>query len=62
MTALRTVDGIDKRLVSPPFASSLQHDIQRFVTAGLILDTPTHYQPTPEGLLHADGIAAELFV
>ena len=62
MTALRTVEGIDKRLVAPPFAARLQHDIQRFVTNGLICDTPTHYRPTPEGLLHADGIAADLFV
>lgn len=44
MTALRTVEGIDKRLVAPPFAARLQHDIQRFVTNGLICDTPTHYR------------------
>ncbi|MBR6992387.1 MAG: radical SAM family heme chaperone HemW [Bacteroidales bacterium] len=62
MTALRTVAGIDKKLVAAPFANRLQHDIQRFVATGLILDTPTHYRPTPEGLLHADGIAAELFL
>ncbi len=62
MTALRTVAGIDKNLVSAPFANRLQQDIQRFVATGLILDTPTHYRPTPEGLLHADGIAAELFL
>lgn len=62
MTALRTVEGIDKALVAPPFAARLQHDIQRFVAAGLILETPTHYQPSAAGLLHADGIAAELFM
>ena len=62
MTALRTVDGIDKRLVSPPFAQRLQEGIRRFVEAGLIFDTSTHYRPTPEGLLHADGIAAALFL
>lgn len=62
MTALRTVAGIDKKLVAAPFANRLQHDMQRFVTTGLITDTPTHYRPTPEGLLHADGIAAELFL
>ena len=61
MTALRTVEGINKALVALPFASRLEHNIKRFVAAGLILDTPTHYQPTAEGLLHADGIAAELF-
>lgn len=62
MTALRTVKGIDKSLIAPPFAGRLKKDIARFVSVGLILDTPTHYQPTPEGLLHADGIAAELFL
>ena len=62
MTALRTVAGIDKNLVAAPFAGRLQHDIQRFIAADLILDTPTHYRPTPEGILQADGIAAELFL
>ena len=62
MTALRTVEGIEKRLIVQPFSNRLQQTIQRFVAAGLIIDTPTHYRPTPEGLLHADGIAAELFV
>ena len=62
MTALRTVKGIDKSLVAPPFAERLKKEIVRFVSAGLIHDTPTHYQPTAEGLLHADGIAASLFL
>lgn len=62
MTALRTVEGIDKRLVRPPFAARLAQSLRRYVAAGLILDTPTHYRPTPEGLLRADGIAADLFV
>ena len=62
MTALRTVDGIDKNLIANPFANRLQHDIRRFLDTGLIVDTPTHYRPTPEGLLHADGIAGELFL
>lgn len=62
MTALRTVAGIEKKMVMPPFASQLQREIQRFVANGIILDTPTHYRPTPEGLLQADGIASDLFV
>ena len=62
MTALRTVEGVEKRLVARPFADRLMHSMQRFVAEGLILDTPTHYRPTPEGLLLADGIAADLFV
>lgn len=62
MTALRTVEGIDKRLVAAPFSARLAGAMQRYIDAGLILDTPTHYRPSDEGLLHADGIASELFV
>jgi hypothetical protein len=45
-----------------PFALRLEKDISRYVDAGWVEDTPTHYRPTAEGLLHADGMAAELFV
>ena len=62
MTALRTTAGIDKRLVASPFAKRLAQEIQKFVSQGLLTETATHYQPTQQGLLHADGIAAELFV
>ena len=62
MTALRTVGGIDKALVSLPFAKVLETKIQKYVALGLVADTGSHYRPTPEGLLHADGIAAELFI
>lgn len=61
MTALRTVEGIDKALVPRPFARALATKIQKYVDSGLLADTPTHYRPTPVGLLHADGIAADLF-
>ena len=61
MTALRTVEGIDKALVSPPFARALATKIKKYVAAALLADTPTHYRPTPAGLLHADGLAADLF-
>lgn len=62
MTALRTVEGIEKSQVALPFVTRLKESIARFVAAGLIEDTPTHYRPTHQGLLHADGIAAELFL
>lgn len=62
MTALRTVEGIEKSQVALPFVTRLKESIARFVAAGLIEDTPTHYRPTHQGLLHADGIAAELFI
>lgn len=62
MTALRTVEGIEKSQVPQAFSNRLEHDVRRYVVAGLIEDTATHYRPTAEGLLHADGIASELFI
>lgn len=62
MTALRTTEGIDKKLLHTTFAAQLAQRIQPYIKAGLICDTPTHYRPTHDGLLHADGLAAELFV
>lgn len=62
MTALRTVEGIDKSKVAAPFAARLAKEVGRFVVAGLIEETATHYRPTAEGLLHADGIASDLFI
>lgn len=61
MTALRTTAGIEKRLVQPRFAQSLQEKMAKYISAGLIEDSPQFFRPTQEGLLHADGIAAELF-
>lgn len=62
MTSLRTVDGIDKSMVFEPFKKRLERDVQRFVNNGLLIETPTHYRPTRQGLLHADGMASELFI
>ena len=61
MTALRTTEGIKKSLVPLPFARRLSAKLQKFLVAGLLEETVTHYRPTAEGLLHADGMAAELF-
>ena len=61
MTALRTVEGIDKAHVPPPFARHLDTAIKPYIANNLILPTPSHYRPTPAGILHADGIAAALF-
>ena len=61
MTALRTVDGIDKRLIDKRFADALALHITPYVAEGMIVDEGTHYRPTREGMLHADGIAVSLF-
>ena len=61
MTSLRTVEGIEKRCVLPPFAHALEQKIKKFVDNGLLTETATHYRPTVDGLLHADGIASDLF-
>ena len=61
MTALRTVDGIDRRQVPPPLTNHLEQSVRQFVARGWINETATHYRPTHKGLLMADHIAAELF-
>lgn len=61
MTALRTPNGICMRLIPEIFRTHLDRSIRRFISAGLIEATDTHYRPTAAGLLQADGIAAELF-
>ena len=62
MTSLRTTDGIDKNMVDPKYAENLRRDIQRYVDKGLIKDCGRRYLPSEEGLLHADGMAADLFI
>lgn len=61
MTALRTAKGIDKKIIAP-YIGIIDAKIRRFVDSGLIIDTGDRYTPSRQGLLHADGIAAELFV
>ncbi|MBQ4376410.1 MAG: radical SAM family heme chaperone HemW, partial [Bacteroidales bacterium] len=61
MTALRTSVGIDKRMLGT-YSEYVARRIKRFVSAGLIVESATHYKPTQQGLLQADGIAADLFV
>ena len=62
MTALRTIEGIDKAMVPEEYRSVLSKSIQFALKEGLVEETHTHYRPTTEGLLKADGIAARLFV
>ena len=62
MTALRTTDGIAKDMIPSKYAKELSRSVEQLVAKGLIMETPTHYVPTRQGLLQADGIAAELFI
>ncbi len=62
MLGLRTTAGIDKETIAMEWRARLQETLQPFMQNGLIEESATHYRPTPEGLLHADGISAELFL
>ncbi len=65
MTALRTTAGIDKQTVNrlfAPYSDYLRQQLQPYLQSQLLIETATAYQPTQQGLLHADGIASELFI
>lgn len=62
MTALRTRRGVQKEKIDESFRGYLSEQMARFVRARLIEETDTAYRPTDDGLLRADGIAAELFM
>lgn len=62
MLGLRTVAGIAKRDIPPRFLPAIQKGLRPFVLNHLVVDTATHFRPTPEGLLHADGIAAAILL
>lgn len=62
MTALRTTDGIDTSLVDARYMEGLKRGMAKFVAAGLVDECDGVYRPTEEGLLHADGMATDLFV
>ena len=62
MTALRTVEGVDKSKIPDEFMVYVAQRSKSFVDAGLLVDEQGWLRPTKRGLLHADGMAAELFV
>lgn len=62
MTSLRTTKGIDKNMVGSMFTHHLNDTIGKFIEKGWIIEADNSFKPTPEGLLMADGMAAELFV
>lgn len=62
MTALRTSKGIDSEKIAEPLRNHLRHRVEPYVRHGLITVDGALYRPTREGMLHADGIAADLFI
>jgi oxygen-independent coproporphyrinogen-3 oxidase len=62
MTALRTTDGLAVSDVPEGQRERLHRMMQPYVDCGWIMPADNRYVPTAEGLLHADGIAAALFV
>jgi len=62
MTALRTTCGLPIAAVPDEQKERLRRLMQPYIDCGWISRTSTHYIPSSEGLLHADGMAAALFV
>lgn len=62
MTSLRTTRGLPLAAVPEGQKERLQRLMQPYIDCGWIILSNHHYIPTEEGLLHADGIAAGLFV
>lgn len=65
MTALRTAKGVEKSVLErrfPDFAPHFAQKVRQYVQRGLLTDDGTAFRPTPQGLLMADGMAAECFV
>ena len=62
MTSLRTTRGLPLAVVPEGQKERLQRLMQPYIDCGWIIPNNHRYIPTEEGLLHADGIAAELFV
>lgn len=61
MTALRTTRGLALAQVPEKYKERLHQKMQPYVDCGWIIRNDGFYTPTEEGLLHADGMAAELF-
>lgn len=62
MTSLRTVRGLPLSLVPDAYKKELHRKMQLYIGCGWIVADADAYRPTAEGLLHADGMAANLFV
>ena len=62
MTSLRTVRGLPVAAVPDGYKERLHRGMQPYVDCGWVVFGDGSYRPTAEGLLHADGMAAALFV
>ncbi len=62
MTSLRTVKGLPLSVVPEGNKERLHLAMQPYIDCGWIVLKDNHYSPTAEGLLHADGMASDLFV
>ncbi len=61
MTSLRTMEGLDLKLVNEPQRKTLEAGTRKYITNGLLLLLDQKLILTKEGKLLADGIAADLF-
>ena len=66
MISLRTMEGIDLSRIRETWGAKeqlrLEKDLQKYISSGLVQMNDHHAQLTDEGMLRADGIAADLFV
>ena len=62
MTSLRTVRGLPLAVVPEGQKERLHRGMQPYIDCGWIVLKDNSYRPTIEGLLHADGMAATLFL
>lgn len=66
MISLRTMEGIDLTRIGKAWGEEerkrLEKNFQKYVNSGLVQFNNRHAQLTDEGMLRADGIAADLFV
>jgi oxygen-independent coproporphyrinogen-3 oxidase len=65
MTSLRTVEGLDLKLVSKRFGENASHKLQaaskKYIDSSILKNQYSKLILTDEGKLFADGIAADLF-
>ena len=57
MTSLRTVHGVPAEAVE-----GQKEKLQPYIDCSWLVYQDGFYRPTTEGLLHADGMAASLFI